>query len=62
MEMRHSIAHLSIYGMDDVLAFIIKGDAPIVTCVSLYLRNQRCAYSNARLPFIKEVDTSWILT
>jgi hypothetical protein len=28
METRHSNAHLSIYGMGDVSAFMIKGGAP----------------------------------
>jgi hypothetical protein len=28
MEMHHSNARLSIYGMGDVSAFVIKGDAP----------------------------------
>jgi hypothetical protein len=43
METHHSNAHLSIYGMGDAPAFVIKGDVPIVMCVSLYLPNRRCA-------------------
>jgi hypothetical protein len=39
--MHHSNARLSIYGMGDTPAFVIKGYAPLVTCVSLYLCNRR---------------------
>jgi hypothetical protein len=35
MEMRHSNTHLSIYGMEDASAFMIKGDVPLATHVSL---------------------------
>jgi hypothetical protein len=31
MEMHHSNACLSIYGMGDMSAFVIKGDAPLYT-------------------------------
>jgi hypothetical protein len=31
MEMRHSNAHLTIYGMGDVPAFVKKGDASLYT-------------------------------
>jgi hypothetical protein len=41
METLHSNTHLSIYGMGDTPAFVKKGDAPLVTRVSLYLRNRR---------------------
>jgi hypothetical protein len=33
-EMRHSNTRLSIYGMGDVPAFVIKGDVPLATHVS----------------------------
>jgi hypothetical protein len=36
METHHSNARLSIYRMGDAPAFVIKGDAPLVTCVSFY--------------------------
>jgi hypothetical protein len=42
METHHSNAHLSIYGMGDVSAFMIKGDMPLVMHVSLYLHNRQC--------------------
>jgi hypothetical protein len=42
METRHSNAHLFIYGMGDTPAFMIKGDAPLVMHVSLYLHNRQC--------------------
>jgi hypothetical protein len=37
MKMRHSNVHLSIYGMGDMSAFMIKGGAP-------YIRNVRRVY------------------
>jgi hypothetical protein len=43
METRHTNVRLSIYGMGDVSTFMIKGDTPLVTRVSLYLHNRRCA-------------------
>jgi hypothetical protein len=39
--MHYSKAHLSIYRMRDAPTFVLKGDVPLVTHVSLYLRNQR---------------------
>jgi hypothetical protein len=42
MESCHYNAHLFIYGMRDVTAFVIKGDTAVVMYVSLYLHNQRC--------------------
>jgi hypothetical protein len=41
--MHHSNSRLSIYGMGDVPAFMIKGDAPLVMHIFLYLRNRRRA-------------------
>jgi hypothetical protein len=40
METRHSNTHLFIYGMRDTSGFVLKGDAPLVTRVFLYLHNQ----------------------
>jgi hypothetical protein len=33
-ETRYSNARLSLYGMGDAPAIVIKGDAPLATCVS----------------------------
>jgi hypothetical protein len=72
METRYSNAYQSVYGMGDVLAFMLKGDAPafvmgdatvfmikgdtpLATCVSF-----TCIIGDARLPFIREADTSRI--
>jgi hypothetical protein len=40
METCYSNARLSIYGMREAPAFVIKGDAPLVLRVSLYLCNR----------------------
>jgi hypothetical protein len=41
MKTRHSNVHLSIYGMRVTTTFVLKGDTPLVTCISLYLCNRR---------------------
>jgi hypothetical protein len=41
METHNFNAHLSIYGMGDVIAFVLNGDVPLLTRVSLYLSNRR---------------------
>jgi hypothetical protein len=43
MKTHHCNARLSIYGMRDATIFMLKGGTPIVTRVSLYLRNRRHA-------------------
>jgi hypothetical protein len=41
METRHSNARLHTYEMEDAPTFMIKGDTPLVTCISLYLCNRQ---------------------
>jgi hypothetical protein len=42
METRYSNSHLFIYGMRDASTFMTKGDAPVVTHVSLLSQKQTC--------------------
>jgi hypothetical protein len=49
-ETRNSNARLSIYEMGDVSTFVLNRDMPLLTHISLYLYNRRCAIGT-RSPF-----------
>jgi hypothetical protein len=78
METHYSNAYQSVYGMGDVLAFMLKGDVPAFVmgdgmgdALIFIIKGDTplatcvsftCIIGDARLPFVREAGASRILT